>query len=122
MAVHQAEACTGRTLPAGRSEAAVSRLFVVPAFRRQAIGQRLLARTQEWADARGLDLVLEVVDDRRATAVSLYEATGWQLSHISRANWTGPSGCPVQLRHYRRPRSAARRITTVDGARGDGRC
>lgn len=105
LALSQVDSAAVGDLPVSGATASISRFFVVPAFRRQAVGQRLLAQAQKWAGSQGLDLVLDVVDDARSSAVALYEATGWQLSHLSRADWTGPGGEPVRLRHYRRPPS-----------------
>ncbi|WP_433392857.1 GNAT family N-acetyltransferase [Micromonospora sp. KLBMP9576] len=107
--------------PTNRPTAEVSRLFVVPAYRRRAVGRRLLARVRTWAATRGLDLILEVVDDGRPGAVATYEATGWQLTHLSHADWRGPGGEPVRLRHYRLPPPDDSGVTTADGGRAGGR-
>ncbi|WP_091636501.1 GNAT family N-acetyltransferase [Micromonospora peucetia] len=106
--------------PTSRPAAEVSRLFVVPAYRRQAVGRRLLKQAQQWAGSRGLALILEVVDDGRSGAVATYEATGWQLNHLSQADWTGPGGEPVRLRHYRYPSQDDSGVTTADGERAGG--
>ncbi|HEX5598519.1 MAG TPA: GNAT family N-acetyltransferase [Micromonosporaceae bacterium] len=106
-------------LAASRPLAAVSRLFVAPTFRRQSVGRRLLAQAQEWAGARELDLILDVVDSKRSGAVALYEATGWQFTHLSQAGWTAPDGEPVWLRHYRYPPEAGS-VRTAGGGRGAG--
>jgi GNAT superfamily N-acetyltransferase len=78
----------------------VGRLFVAPAYRGRGIAGELLTPVREWARSRGLDLVLDVVDDGRGAAVALYERTGWGYTGTSRADWTGPDGAPVRLRHY----------------------
>ncbi|MEU8289190.1 GNAT family N-acetyltransferase, partial [Micromonospora sp. NPDC048905] len=85
--------------PRPRPTAALARLFVVPAARGLALGSALLARARQWANARGIDLVLDVTcDDAAATA--LYERTGWRCTGTSTAPWTAPDGSPVSLRHY----------------------
>ncbi|GAA1592963.1 hypothetical protein [Actinoplanes couchii] len=44
---------------------------------------------------------LNVVENgRRTGAVAFYEATGWRYTHTSIADWTGPDGAQVRLRHY----------------------
>ncbi|MEV7989426.1 GNAT family N-acetyltransferase [Micromonospora sp. NPDC085948] len=87
------------TGPPARPTAALARLFVVPGARGLALGSALLARARQWANARGIDLVLDVTcDDAAATA--LYERTGWRCTGTSTAPWTAPDGSPVSLRHY----------------------
>jgi ribosomal protein S18 acetylase RimI-like enzyme len=97
------------------------RLFVVPAARRGTpppagleqeshrppraakgggIGRALVDEAKAWAAARGRGLTLNVVDEQRSAAVAFYESTGWRFTHFSDANWTGPDGQPVRLRHY----------------------
>lgn len=85
--------------------AEVSRLFVVPAARRQGVALALLQEAARWATAGGLDLVLEVTDHLRA-ARALYERTGFRLTSTARADWTTPDGQPVTLHHYVRSRDA----------------
>jgi GNAT superfamily N-acetyltransferase len=82
--------------------AEVSRLFVVPAARRQAVASELLQHAQRWAADHGFGLTLEVTDDQRSGAIALYERTGWRHTHTTMANWTGPDGKAVSLRHYAR--------------------
>lgn len=82
--------------------AEVSRLFVVPAARRQTIATGLLQHAQQWAADHGLHLTLEVTNDERSAAIALYERTGWRHTHTTEANWTAPDGKPVSLRHYTR--------------------
>ncbi|MCY1145272.1 GNAT family N-acetyltransferase [Actinoplanes sp. Pm04-4] len=88
------------------------RLFVIPAARRgtQAraaesqpgggVGRALVEEVKAWAAARGRRLTLNVVDEQRSAAVAFYESTGWRFTHFSDADWTGPDGRPVRLRHY----------------------
>ncbi|GLY00400.1 MULTISPECIES: GNAT family N-acetyltransferase [Actinoplanes] len=79
----------------------VCRLFVVPAARRGSVGRSLLDRVREWAAAQGHPLTLVVTDQKRSAAVAFYEATGWRYEGTTDADWTGPLGEPVRLRHYR---------------------
>jgi GNAT superfamily N-acetyltransferase len=95
-----------RQLPAsaaGERTAEVSRLFVVPAARRQGIALALLQETIHWAAANELDLVLEVTDHLRA-ARALYERAGFRMANTTRADWTTPDGQPVTLHQYVRSR------------------
>jgi len=84
----------------------VGRFFVAPSHRGQGIGRLLLTQAREWAAARGLALVLEVVDDERKAATRLYESTGWTYTGTSVADWTGRNGEPIQVRHYWLPSPA----------------
>jgi GNAT superfamily N-acetyltransferase len=77
------------------------RLFVTPAARRRLVGRALVSAVTAWAAARDLALTLNVIDERRSGAVAFYEATGWRHTHTAPADWTGPAGEPVSLRHYR---------------------
>ncbi|MCU7724804.1 GNAT family N-acetyltransferase [Actinoplanes sp. KI2] len=83
------------------TSAEVSRLFVVPTARRRGVAEALMTRAVEWARERRLGLSLEVAGDRRSPAVAFYESHGWRYTHTSVADWTGPGGRPVELRHYR---------------------
>jgi len=88
---------------AGQSTSAeISRLFVVPAARRRGVAEALIARAAQWARRRHLSLVLEVVDEGHSSAIAFYESHGWQCTGTTVADWTGPGGSPVKLRHYRR--------------------
>ncbi|GIF66034.1 hypothetical protein Ais01nite_40690 [Asanoa ishikariensis] len=80
----------------------LSRLFVTPAARRRAVGTALVSEATAWAAAHDVELSLEVTDEQRSAAVAFYAATGWQHSHTTQADWTGPDGGPVQLRRYTR--------------------
>jgi len=82
--------------------AEVSRLFVVPTARRRGVAEALMAQAVQWARQRRLPLVLEVVDEGRSSAIAFYESHGWQCTGTTVADWTGPDGSPVKLRHYRR--------------------
>jgi GNAT superfamily N-acetyltransferase len=83
--------------------AEVSRLFVVPAARRQAVATGLLEHAQRWAAEHGFDLILEVTDVQgSAAAIALYQQAGWQDRGTTEADWTTRDGRPVMLRHYTR--------------------
>ncbi|GAB2760294.1 GNAT family N-acetyltransferase [Amycolatopsis magusensis] len=57
--------------------AVLGRLFVLPEARGYALGERLARAAMEVAEARGLRLVLDVVD-KDVAAIRLYERLGWQ--------------------------------------------
>jgi ribosomal protein S18 acetylase RimI-like enzyme len=82
-----------RQPPAGISSAEVSRLFVVPAARRQGVAAALLETAMGAAAENGLGLFLEVTDHLRA-ARSLYERAGFRLVSMAPAGWTTPDGRP----------------------------
>lgn len=82
---------------------AVSRLFVAPDARGRGIGAALLAAGSAYASARGLRLMLDVVDDG-GPAVALYERSGWQLVDRRLADWTTPEGDRPPIRIYLAPR------------------
>jgi ribosomal protein S18 acetylase RimI-like enzyme len=86
-----------RQLPSSAVE--VSRLYVVPAARRQGVALALLRKAIEWAAANERDLVLEVTDHLQA-ARALYEQVGFRLVSTGRADWTTPDGQPVTLHRY----------------------
>lgn len=93
-------------LPGERS-AEVSRLFVVPAARRQGVASALLKAAMGSAAANDLDLFLDVTDDLQA-ARALYQRAGFHLVSTAQADWTMPDGRPVTLHRYawsRNPRS-----------------
>jgi GNAT superfamily N-acetyltransferase len=90
-----------QSLPsASESLAELSRLYVTPAARRRSLAGTLVGHARAWAAERGYDLTLDVTDDHRSAAIAFYEATGWQHSHTTGADWTAPDGKPVRLRHY----------------------
>ena len=84
----------------------VGRLFVAPSYRGQGIGRLLLTHVREWAAAQQIGLILEVVDDDRQAAIRLYESTGWVHTGTQAADWTGPGGEPISVRHYSLPSPA----------------
>ncbi|GGO47918.1 hypothetical protein GCM10012287_21690 [Streptomyces daqingensis] len=66
------------------SEVAVlARLFVAPEARRMALGRRLTQAAMDYADEKGLRLVLDVMAKDTA-AMRLYEALGWQRIGVSK--------------------------------------
>jgi GNAT superfamily N-acetyltransferase len=77
----------------------VARLFVGPAARRQGTARALLETATADAWARGLQPVLDVVDDSRP-AIALYERSGWRLVGTQTATWTTPAGVSPMLRYY----------------------
>lgn len=84
---------------ASEPAAEVSRLFVVPAGRRQGIARALLEHVMRWATARELDLMLDV-EGQAVAAMALYEAAGFRLTSTRQADWTAPDGQPVTLHQY----------------------
>jgi GNAT superfamily N-acetyltransferase len=83
----------------GQPSAEVSRLFVVPAARRQGIASALLKAAMRSAAARNLDLYLDVTDHLSA-AHALYRQSGFRLLSTAQADWTTPDGLPVTLHRY----------------------
>jgi GNAT superfamily N-acetyltransferase len=75
----------------------VTRLFVAPAARRLKVGSALLDHVSMWAGGR---LILHVIDKPDSAAVAFYEATGWRYTNTTTADWSGPRGEVVRLRHY----------------------
>lgn len=88
-----------RQPPAGERSAEVSRLFVVPAARRQGVASALLEAAMHSAAAHDLHLFLDVADHLRA-ARALYERAGFRLVSTTQASWTTPGGHPVTLHRY----------------------
>jgi len=78
----------------------VSRLFVRPARRGRRLGEALLSTATDHAASRGLELTLEVVDEQRSAAISLYERLGWRYAGRRPADWHTPAGIRPQLRRY----------------------
>ena len=79
--------------------AEVSRLFVVPAARRQGVASALLKAAMRSAAAKNLDLYLDVTDHLGA-ARALYRQSGFRLLSTAQADWTTPDGLPVTLLRY----------------------
>ncbi|GAA0582532.1 hypothetical protein GCM10010172_79560 [Paractinoplanes ferrugineus] len=75
----------------------VTRLFVTPAARRLGVAGAMLDHVSIWAGGR---LILNVVDKPNSAAVAFYESTGWRYTRTTTADWTGPRGEVVRLRHY----------------------
>jgi ribosomal protein S18 acetylase RimI-like enzyme len=88
-----------RQPPAGERSAEVSRLFAVPAARRQGVASALLETAMRSAAANELDLFLDVTDHLRA-ARALYQRAGFRLVSTAQADWTTPGGRPVTLHRY----------------------
>ena len=83
----------------GESSAEVSRLFVVPAARRQGVASLLLESVMRSAVANDLDLFLDVTDHLR-DARALYQRAGFRLISTTQADWTTPDGLPVTQHRY----------------------
>lgn len=75
----------------------LTRLFVAPEARRLRVASALLDHVSVGAGGR---LILDVLDKPGSPAVAFYEATGWRYTHTSTADWAGPRGEAVRLRHY----------------------
>ncbi len=75
----------------------VTRLFVAPTSRRLKVGSALLDHVSVRAGGR---LIVNVIDKPNSPAVAFYEATGWRYTHTTAADWSGPRGEVVRLRHY----------------------
>ena len=88
-----------RQPPPPERSAEVSRLFVVPAARRQGVASALLEAAMRSAAANDLDLFLDVTDHLRA-ARALYERADFRLISTAQADWTTPDGRPVTLHRY----------------------
>ena len=56
--------------------AVLARLFVVPEARKKSVGERLMREAVDYANRRGLRLVLDVLT-KDASAIRLYERMGW---------------------------------------------
>ncbi|MBE1464926.1 GNAT family N-acetyltransferase [Kibdelosporangium phytohabitans] len=82
--------------------AAVARLFVVPAARRQGVAAALMDAVGEEAAQRGLRLVLDTVGHAPA-ALAFYERTGWRRVLSQTASWTRPGGGEVTMHYYLGP-------------------
>jgi GNAT superfamily N-acetyltransferase len=87
--------------------AGVSRLFVAPAARGRGLrlGTTLLGEVEAWSRPRGLQLMLDVVDDG-APAVDLYDRLGWRLVDRRDADWVTPQGRRHRVRIYLAPGGA----------------
>lgn len=96
-------ACAASGVPADRL-VSVSRLFVTPAARGRglSLGARLLAAATAWSADRGLQLMLDVVEDG-APAIDLYERLGWRLVDRRPATWSTPEGEHWPVRVYLAP-------------------
>jgi len=82
-----------------KHSAEVSRLFVVPAARRQGVASALLEAAMRSAAASDLDLFLDVTADLHA-ARALYQRAGFHLVSTAQADRTTPDGHPVTLHRF----------------------
>ena len=102
--VEHQSAMVGHVAIAGcESSTLVSRLFVAPSARKQAIGRRLLGHAQTWAMRSGCAVMLEVAELGDGAAIALYERAGWQHTRSTEASWRTPDGAAVTLRYYAPP-------------------
>jgi ribosomal protein S18 acetylase RimI-like enzyme len=99
-----------RQPPGSGRSAEVSRLFVVPAARRQGVASALLEAAMRAAADNDLDLFLDVTDDLRA-ARALYQRAGFRLVSTAQADWTRPDGHPITLHRYAWSRSPSSSCT-----------
>lgn len=83
----------------------LTRFFVAVDARGTGAGTALLDEVDRWADDRGLDLVLDVVEVN-ADARALYERRGWEATGELLATWVSETGPWPTAFTYRR---AARR-------------
>jgi GNAT superfamily N-acetyltransferase len=80
----------------------IVRLYVDPAARRGGLARALLDVATGCARDRGLQPVLDVVDDA-AGAIALYERAGWRFTGTQPAWWTNPDGSRPTIRYYLGP-------------------
>jgi ribosomal-protein-alanine N-acetyltransferase len=77
----------------------IARLFTDPAARRQGLARALLDAAAAHARACGLVPVLDVVADS-ASAIALYERSGWTMAGTQTATWVTAAGVAPTLRCY----------------------
>src|SRR5580693_5756862 len=94
----------------------VARLFIDPAARRAGHARELLEIVTGHAVARGLQPVLDVVDDSLA-AIALYEEAGWQLVGTEMATWVTPAGIRPKVRWYVGPMVPRAALAKVENCR-----
>jgi GNAT superfamily N-acetyltransferase len=92
---------TGRD---ARELGGIARLYVDPGIRRKGLARALLEAATSHALARGLQPVLDVVDDSQP-AIALYERSGWELAGTETATWLTPDGIAPTLRCYVGPKA-----------------
>jgi GNAT superfamily N-acetyltransferase len=81
----------------------IARLFVNPGSRRNGLARQLLAAAVGDARARGLQPVLDVVDDSEP-AIALYERSGWILAGTQTAPRVTAAGISPRVRCYLGPK------------------
>lgn len=77
----------------------VTRLFVAPEHRGHGAATALMQQAHEYAEANGLQAVLQVTEAERA-AIAVYEALGWQQVDTRKAVWADATGGNPTLRWY----------------------
>lgn len=85
--------------------ASLTRLFVAPIARGRKLGASLLDTAQAYAATRGLQLMLDVVNDG-GPAIALYERFGWRVVDHRVADWTTPEGRRLPVLVYIAPAGA----------------
>ena len=85
--------------------ASLTRLFVAPIARSRKLGASLLDTAQAYAATRGLQLMLDVVDDG-GPAIALYEGFGWRVVDHRVAGWATPEGRRLPVLVYIAPDGA----------------
>ena len=85
----------------------LTRFFVAVDARGTGAGTALLDEVDRWADERGLDLVLDVVEVN-ADARAMYERRGWEPTGEIVATWVSETGpWPTAFTYRRRPSTAS---------------
>lgn len=79
----------------------LSRLFVAPTAQGGGVARRLTATALSWAEAQGLEVVLEV--DQDTPAVAVYERLGWRFLSSGPGSWIGVNGRRPVVRYYAAP-------------------
>lgn len=80
----------------------LTRFFVAVDARGTGAAGALLDAVDAWADERGLDLVLDVVE-HNTDAQALYERRGWERTGVVVATWVSETGPWPDAFTYRRP-------------------
>jgi ribosomal protein S18 acetylase RimI-like enzyme len=82
--------------------AAVARLFVGVPTRGRGQARALLAHAARAAHTMKLQPILEV-ESGAASAIALYERSGWRFVGSRTETWIAPNGRPAELRVYLGP-------------------
>lgn len=82
--------------------AAVSRLFVAPHARGEAVAALLMGAVSAYARVEGVQLMLDVVEDG-GSAVAFYQRLGWHQVDRRPADWVTPDGQRLPMQIYIEP-------------------